>query len=92
MRSEHNCIQHFELVALLEQAAQKGATEALARLGLQDDDAGQDIHALRDLIRLLRHTRMTFLTKIVSAMATALLILVALGLGKWMLSLGVIPK
>ena len=39
-----------ELAALLDQAAEKGARRALESVGLHDDNAGNDVRDLRNLI------------------------------------------
>ena len=39
-----------EIEAMLQQAAQQGAREALTRIGLSDDNAPHDVRELRQLI------------------------------------------
>lgn len=50
-----------ELKKLLEQAAEKGAELALAKVGLGDEHAGKDIRDLRALIDDWRAVRGTFI-------------------------------
>lgn len=40
----------IDIERLIEQAARKGAAKALAELGLDDADAGRDLHDLRSLL------------------------------------------
>lgn len=50
-----------ELEQMLETAARKGAKEALSSVGLQDDDAGNDIRDLRQLVDGWRSMKRTAL-------------------------------
>ena len=43
-------IDEARLIVLLNRAAEHGARKALLDIGLQDEDAGRDIHDLRKLI------------------------------------------
>jgi hypothetical protein len=85
-------MHELELTAMLERAAQKGATEALSRIGLQDENAGQDIYALRDMIKVMRQLRSSILNKIVSVIIVTFATFFALGIGKWVLDLRVFGK
>jgi hypothetical protein len=44
---------------LIEDAAEAGARKALARVGLQDDDAIHDVRELRNLLDSWRQTKST---------------------------------
>lgn len=73
------------LRALIEEAAEAGATRALTRIGLSDDRAGADIVELRQLIQGWRDAKRSALSAVVtwavrSAIA-ALLVGLALKLG-----------
>lgn len=48
--SENIVLSEAQLEVLLERAAKRGAQEALAQVGLHDDDAGHDIRDLRQLL------------------------------------------
>lgn len=50
-------LERAELQAMLDRAAQRGATEALERLGLHDDSARDDLKELRGLLESLRAVR-----------------------------------
>ncbi len=45
------------LQAIVEEAAELGASRALNRIGLHDDDAGHDLRELRDLLDAWRDAR-----------------------------------
>jgi hypothetical protein len=49
-----------DMEAMLERAAQRGATEALKRLGLDDDTAPKDMAELRSLLSAWRDMRREF--------------------------------
>jgi hypothetical protein len=44
---------------LIDHAAEEGALRVLRQIGLQDDDAGTDIHELRSLLEAWRDTKKT---------------------------------
>ena len=71
-----------ELQALLEKAAEKGAANALNRVGLGDDDAGKDVADLRDLLTSWRDVKKTVLRTFIKNVTTFLL--GAAALGAWM--------
>jgi 2-iminoacetate synthase ThiH len=54
-----------EIEAMLQQAAQQGAREALTRIGLSDDNAPHDVRELRQLIDGWRDIKSTALKTIV---------------------------
>ncbi len=61
------------LQELLNRAAHDGAKEALSRIGLSDEEAGQDIHDLRKLIDDWRSCKRTVFTTIIKASTIAVL-------------------
>tara|TARA_R110002153_G_scaffold5001_1_gene23284 strand:+ start:177 stop:428 length:252 start_codon:yes stop_codon:yes gene_type:complete len=46
-----------DLENMLDRAAKKGASEALRELGLQDQDAANDIRDMRGLLEAWRYTK-----------------------------------
>lgn len=46
-----------QLEEMLDRAARKGASEALRELGLQDQDAANDIRDMRGLLEAWRYTK-----------------------------------
>ena len=46
-----------QLEEMLDRAAKKGASEALCELGLQDQDAANDIRDMRGLLEAWRYTK-----------------------------------
>ena len=47
------------IYSLIDHAAEEGALRVLRQIGLQDDDAGNDIHELRSLLEAWRDTKKT---------------------------------
>ena len=68
-----------EIEAMLQQAAQQGAREALARIGLSDDDAPHDVRELRQLIDGWRDVKSTALKTIVRWCILAILGILSVG-------------
>lgn len=70
------------LAELVEAASEEGATRALNRIGLHDQEAGHDIRELRDLLEAWRRTKSTAWHTFIRWMTTIfiLLILAALAL------------
>jgi hypothetical protein len=68
-----------QLDILLEQAAERGAKRALERLGLHDEEAGNDIRDLRTLIDGWRTAKRTALTTFTRYMTLAFLGMLMLG-------------
>lgn len=68
-----------QLDILLEQAAERGAKRALDRLGLHDEEAGNDIRDLRTLIDGWRTAKKTALTTFTRYMTLAFLGMLMLG-------------
>lgn len=71
------------LDALLEQAAQRGAergaTQVLARLGLENGHAAKDIRELRDLLEAWRDARRTAWQTTVKVITTGILAALLVG-------------
>lgn len=65
---------------LIEEAAEVGARRALARVGLQDDDAIHDVRELRNLLDSWRQTKVTIGQTITKAITTFILGALAAGL------------
>ena len=66
-----------ELQQMLDRAAERGAQQALASIGLQDKHAQADINDLRNLIDAWRSTRKTMVQTIVKAITMASLFFIA---------------
>tara|TARA_R110000823_G_scaffold14939_10_gene49014 strand:- start:2152 stop:2412 length:261 start_codon:yes stop_codon:yes gene_type:complete len=62
-----------EIEAMLQQAAQQGAREALTRIGLSDDNAPHDVRELRQLIDGWREVKSTVFKAVVKWCVIALL-------------------
>tara|TARA_B100000674_G_C37448574_1_gene737206 strand:+ start:299 stop:544 length:246 start_codon:yes stop_codon:yes gene_type:complete len=65
------------LIALLNKAAEHGARKALSDIGLQDEDAGRDIHDLRKLIDDWRACKSTVFQTLLKASTLAILSFIA---------------
>lgn len=83
MADEHTAltINHSQLQKLLEEAAEKGASNALKSIGLSDENAFTDIRELRSLMTSWREVRKSALQATVKLLTTALLGALLLGLG-----------
>ena len=68
-----------EIEALLQQAAQEGAREALTRIGLSDDTAANDVRDLRQLIDGWRDIKSTALKTVVRWCIVAILGVLSVG-------------
>ena len=68
-----------EIEALLQQAAQEGAREALTRIGLSDDTAANDVRDLRQLIDGWRDIKSTALKTVVRWCIVAILGVMSVG-------------
>jgi hypothetical protein len=66
-----------ELEAMLDRAARRGAKEALASIGLLDEDAHKDVLEMRSLLEAWRDTRKSVWTTVVRVSTTALLVFIA---------------
>ena len=74
-------ISAMELQAMFDQAAERGAQRALEKVGLHDDDAGDDVRQLRGLLDSWKETKKTVGNTIAKMMTVA--ILGALATGLW---------
>jgi len=75
------------LEEMLDRAAAKGASQALAALGLHDEDANEDLKELRNLLKSWKDIRHTAAETMIRMITTAFLIFMA---GAVMLRLGVL--
>ena len=66
-----------ELEEMLDNAARRGAKEALRSIGLLDDDAAKDIIEMRSLLEAWRDTRKSVWSTIVKVTTVALLTFIA---------------
>jgi hypothetical protein len=66
-----------ELEAMLDRAAKRGAKEALASIGLLDENAHRDIIDMRSLLDAWRETRKGVWTTFIKVSTTALLMFIA---------------
>lgn len=67
------CLRPAELQELLQDAAEEGAKRTLARLGLDDDKAVQDMREVRDVLSAWRSARRVAWETVVRAVTVALL-------------------
>ena len=68
-----------EIRKMIDQAAEKGACEALKRVGLSDQYAGRDIRELRELIYAWRDIRKTARRALVRLVIKGILITLVAG-------------
>ena len=66
-----------ELEDMLDNAARRGAKEALRSIGLLDDDAQKDIIEMRSLLEAWRDTRKSFWSTVVKLTTVGLLTFIA---------------
>ena len=66
-----------EIETMLDNAARRGAKEALRSIGLLDDDAQKDIIEMRSLLEAWRDTRKSFWSTIVKLTTVGLLTFIA---------------
>jgi 2-iminoacetate synthase ThiH len=66
-----------EIEDLLDRAAKRGAREALAALGLHDENAHKDITEMRDLLETWRDTKKSIWRTIVKLGTVAVLSFIA---------------
>lgn len=74
------CLAPEELRALLEDAAKRGADRTLARLGLDDQKAVDDLREVRDLLSAWRSARRVAWETIIRAGTVGFLAILAAGL------------
>lgn len=72
-------MRESDLARAMEQAAHRGARQALREVGLDGADAAADIHDLRVLLKEWRQVKRTARQTVVRAFIKAFLWLVALG-------------
>jgi len=76
--------QDPKLMIMLRVASEEGAKRALAKVGLEDEDAGKDIHDLRTLIESYRSAKRTATETIIKALVVFTLGLISMGAySKW---------
>lgn len=68
-----------EIAAIAERAAKQAVDETLRRLNLSDDESGQDVHDLRELLSSWRSAKRTMWTTVVRSMTLFALGMLALG-------------
>lgn len=68
-----------EIKALARQAAQEAVDQTLRRLNLSDEDSGQDLHDLRELLSSWRSAKRTMWTTLVRSVTLFVLGMIALG-------------
>ena len=66
-----------ELEAMLDRAAGRGAKQALASIGLLDDNAHKDMTEMRSLIEAWRDTRKSIWSTTIRIITTAVLVFIA---------------
>jgi len=66
-----------ELEEMLDNAARRGAKEALRSIGLLDDDAAKDIMEMRNLIEAWRDTRRSIRSTVVKLATVGVLTFIA---------------
>jgi len=66
-----------EIETMLDNAARRGAKQALQSIGLLDDDAQKDIIEMRSLLEAWRDTRKSVWSTIVKVTTVALLTFIA---------------
>jgi len=66
-----------DLEEMLDNAARRGAKEALRSIGLLDDDAARDIIEMRSLLEAWRDTRRSIWSTVVKLATVALLTFIA---------------
>ena len=66
-----------EIEAMLDNAARRGAKQALRSIGRLDDDAARDIIEMRSLLEAWRDTRKSVWSTIVKVTTVALLTFIA---------------
>ena len=71
-------ITKVQLVKMLEEASDKGATKALCRIGLHDEDAVHDVKELRNLLDGWRDTRKNVRATIVKGVTIVVLSFIAM--------------
>ncbi|MFN8996404.1 MAG: DUF6127 family protein [Pseudomonadota bacterium] len=79
MPEERRAMSPEVIEQMIARAAQQGAKAALESIGLNDENAGQDMKELRNLLDAWRSTKKTVWSQIVKAMTMAVLGAIAAG-------------
>jgi 2-iminoacetate synthase ThiH len=79
MPEERRAMSPEVIEQMIERAAKKGAREALQSVGLHDENAGDDMRELRNLLDAWRSTKKTVWSQVVKAMTMAVLGAIAAG-------------
>ena len=66
-----------ELEAMLDRAASRGAKQALASIGLLDDNAHKDVTEMRNLLDAWRETRKSIWTTTIKVITVSVLTFIA---------------
>jgi hypothetical protein len=72
-------VTEAEIAAIAERAAKQAVDETLRRLNLNDDESGQDVHDLRELLSSWRSAKRTMWTTVVRSITLFALGMLALG-------------
>jgi Family of unknown function (DUF6127) len=83
-------ISEYQLEEIIEKAAARGATAALARVGLDDEHAARDVTEFRNLLDAYRGAKKTMVTTAVKWVTTFVIGLIAATL--WIKGGGPFPK
>ncbi len=70
-------ITREELNTLMREAAREGARAALSEVGLNDEEAGQDVRELRNLIESWRSSKKIIGSTVLKMITTGVLIFIA---------------
>ena len=79
MPEERRAMSPEVIEEMITRAAKKGAKEALESIGLHDENAGDDMREMRNLLDAWRSTKRTVWSQIVKAATMAVLGAIAAG-------------
>jgi 2-iminoacetate synthase ThiH len=79
MAEERRAMSPEVIEQMIARAAKQGAREALQSVGLHDENAGEDMKELRNLLDAWRSTKKTVWSQVVKAMTMAVLGAIAAG-------------
>jgi 2-iminoacetate synthase ThiH len=79
MPEERRAMSPEVIEQMIARAAKQGAREALQSVGLHDENAGDDMRELRNLLDAWRSTKKTVWSQVVKAMTMAVLGAIAAG-------------
>ena len=68
---------------MLHRAAKRGARDALEELGLHDENAGNDLEAIRSLLGSWRDTKKAIWSTVIKVLTTGLLLFIATAVGMY---------